>query len=98
VWGTFGPNAVAGVSTETVRIYSDYFSLVEAVGVLREMGYNVPGEKALSRFSQIVPPVADEHPLVASIRFGLPVKRGDLHTVFYELTLRELRAKGSSKK
>lgn len=93
-WGAFGSSSVEGVSAEVVRVYNGYFDLIDASAILRELGYKVAKENALRRFGEIVPAVADEHGLVAMLRLGLPIKRGDLHLVFFELTLRELATKG----
>ena len=89
-WGVFGPKSVQGASAETVRLYSDYFGRLTAARVLREIGYECDDKTAKAAISEIVPPSADEDGRIAALRLGLPIKRHDLHEVFYEIALRDV--------
>lgn len=88
--GVFGAKTVETASAELMRIYAGYFGKITAGGVLRDLGYTVDEKGAKEAIRQVVPPSADEDGRIATLRLGLPLKRSDIHEIFYEIALRDV--------
>jgi hypothetical protein len=89
-WGVFGPAAVEGASAEVYHIYSDYFAKVTPGKLLRELGYEVAEEQAVAALQRIVPSAKGEDGRIGAVRLCLPILRGDVHEIFFEVALRDV--------
>lgn len=88
--GVFGGKTVETASVELLRIYSSYFGKVTGESVLRDLGYIAEPKAVKAAIRDIIPPSVDEDGRIAALRLGLPLKRSDIHEIFFEIALRDV--------
>jgi len=91
------PEASAGLS----GIFIDYhYTDVDAAIAVRELGYNVPTEKAVYYLNNILPPVTKdvtgivpEDPIIGALKVGLRVQRYQWESVYADAALRAMQTR-----